>query len=129
MDKSITGLEGMGVKIYGLKEPKIEDSKSEIAWENIVVYTQQKRIVAAGDVTGRVMIWKGFGDQTFAGDNGRLKKEDEKPGVIGDGDADSCTTRHWHFAEVKFLFFSSDGGYLYSGNPFYLFMPVAGKGG
>ncbi|GKD29332.1 hypothetical protein Tco_1240110 [Tanacetum coccineum] len=76
-------------------------------------------IVAAGDVTGRVMIWKGFGDRTFAGDNGRLKKEDEKPGVRGDGDADSCTTRHWHFAEVKFLFFLSDGGYLYSGNPFY----------
>nr|GEZ12108.1 potassium channel AKT1-like [Tanacetum cinerariifolium] len=50
-----------------------------------------------GDVTGRVMIWKGFGDQTFAGVNGRLKKEDEKPGVIG--------------------------------NPLYLFMHVAGKGG
>ncbi|GJV14071.1 potassium channel AKT1-like protein [Tanacetum coccineum] len=57
------------------------------------------------------------------------EKEDEKPGVIGDGDADSCTTRHWHFAEVKFLLFSSDGGYLYFGNPFYLFMHVAGKGG
>ena len=28
MDKSITSLEGIGVKIYGLKEPKIEDSKS-----------------------------------------------------------------------------------------------------
>ncbi|GJR62129.1 WD repeat-containing protein 75 [Tanacetum coccineum] len=65
-----------------------------------------------------------FGDQTFAGDNGRLKKEDEKPGVIGDGDVDSRTTRHWHFVEVKFLFFSSNGG-----NPFYLFMHVAGKGG
>ncbi|GKD78003.1 hypothetical protein Tco_1340624 [Tanacetum coccineum] len=43
MDKSITGLEGMGVKIYGLKETKIEDSKSEIAWEHIDGYTQQKR--------------------------------------------------------------------------------------
>ncbi|PWA89624.1 P-loop containing nucleoside triphosphate hydrolases superfamily protein [Artemisia annua] len=43
MDKSITSLEGMGVKIYGLKEPKIEDSKSEISWENIAGYTQQKR--------------------------------------------------------------------------------------
>nr|GEY98696.1 WD repeat-containing protein 75 [Tanacetum cinerariifolium] len=63
-----------------------------------------------GDVTRRVMIWKGFGDRTFFGDNGRLKKEDEKPGVIGDGDVDSCTTRHWHFVEVKFLFFSSDEG-------------------
>ncbi|GJR12922.1 hypothetical protein Tco_0795574 [Tanacetum coccineum] len=43
MDKSITGLERMRVKIYGLKETKIEDSKSEIAWEHIDVYTQQKR--------------------------------------------------------------------------------------
>ncbi|GKE41503.1 hypothetical protein Tco_1468787, partial [Tanacetum coccineum] len=42
MDKSITGLEGMGVKIYGLKETKIEDSKSKIAWEHIDGYTQQK---------------------------------------------------------------------------------------
>ncbi|GKB43645.1 hypothetical protein Tco_0888587 [Tanacetum coccineum] len=45
MDKSITGLEGMRVKIYGLKETKIEDSKSEIAWEHIDGYTQQKRDV------------------------------------------------------------------------------------
>nr|GEY09884.1 hypothetical protein [Tanacetum cinerariifolium] len=43
MDKSITGLEGMGGKIYGLKETKIEGSKSEIAWEHINGYTQQKR--------------------------------------------------------------------------------------
>ncbi|GJU50601.1 putative RNA-directed DNA polymerase [Tanacetum coccineum] len=76
-------------------------------------------IVAAGGVTGRIMIWRGFGDLTFAGDNGLLKKEDEKPGVKGDGDVDSHTTWHWHFAEVKFLLFSSDGAYLY----------YAGKGG
>nr|XP_043621258.1 outer mitochondrial transmembrane helix translocase isoform X2 [Erigeron canadensis] len=43
MDKSVTSLEGMGVKIYGLNEPKIEYSKSEISWENIAGYNQQKR--------------------------------------------------------------------------------------
>lgn len=43
MDKSIASLEGMGVKIYGLKEPKIDFSKSEISWENIAGYNQQKR--------------------------------------------------------------------------------------
>ncbi|XP_024959966.1 WD repeat-containing protein 75 [Cynara cardunculus var. scolymus] len=78
-----------------------------------------ERIVAAGDVTGRILIWRGFGGKTFAGDNsanGRLlMDEDDKPGVRGDGDADSCTTWHWHSAEVKVLFFSSDGAYLYSG--------------
>ncbi|KAI7746814.1 hypothetical protein M8C21_007721 [Ambrosia artemisiifolia] len=43
MDKSVASLEGMGVKIYGLKEPKLEDPKSEISWENIAGYNQQKR--------------------------------------------------------------------------------------
>ncbi|XP_052621126.1 calmodulin-interacting protein 111 isoform X1 [Lactuca sativa] len=44
LDKSVTSLEGMGVKIYGLKEPKLEHSKSEeISWENIAGYSQQKR--------------------------------------------------------------------------------------
>nr|GFA79101.1 hypothetical protein [Tanacetum cinerariifolium] len=50
------------------------------------------RIVAPGDVTGRIMIWRGFRDRTFAGYNGPLRKEDEKPSVKGDGDADSHTT-------------------------------------
>lgn len=72
--------------------------------------------MAAGDVTGRILIWRGFGDRTFSGENEKLlKDEDDKPGVRGDGDADSCTTWHWHSAEVKVLFFSSDGAYLYSG--------------
>lgn len=43
VDKSVTSLEAMGVKIYGLKEPKIEYQKSEISWENIAGYNQQKR--------------------------------------------------------------------------------------
>ncbi|GFS45286.1 transducin/WD40 repeat-like superfamily protein [Actinidia rufa] len=48
--------------------------------------------------------------------NGRLMTyEDERPGVRGDDDADSCTTWHWHSSEVKLLLFSSDGAYLYSG--------------
>ncbi|GJX11253.1 WD repeat-containing protein 75 [Tanacetum coccineum] len=92
--------------------------------ESILAYMENAsfvygKIVAAGDVTGRIMIWRGFGDRTFAVDNGLLKKEDEKPGVKGDSDVDSHTTWHWHFAEVKFLLFSSDGAYLY----------YAGKGG
>lgn len=83
-----------------------------------VAFHPTDRIVAAGDVTGRILIWRGFGDRTFVGDNGRFLKNDddeENPGVRGDGDADSCTTWHWHSAEVKVLFFSSDGAYLYSG--------------
>ena len=43
MDKSVTSLEAMGVKIYGLKEPKTDSQTSEISWENIAGYNQQKR--------------------------------------------------------------------------------------
>ncbi|KAL1809143.1 hypothetical protein ACET3Z_026133 [Daucus carota] len=41
--KSISSLEAMGIKIYGLDEPNMGDSKSEISWENIAGYSQQKR--------------------------------------------------------------------------------------
>lgn len=58
-------------------------------------------ILAAGDVTGRVLIWKGIDIE-----NSRVKSED---------DAESCTTLHSHSAEVNILNFSSDGEYLYSG--------------
>lgn len=80
-----------------------------------------ERVVAAGDVTGRILIWRGVGCQTFtgAGNNsiagGLMKAEEEKPGVRGNDDAESCTTWHWHSTAVNVLFFSSDGAYLYSG--------------
>ncbi|KAG5515948.1 hypothetical protein RHGRI_036849 [Rhododendron griersonianum] len=79
-----------------------------------------KRIVAAGDVTGRILIWRGFGNKAFSLSDKLIKEaltsnDDERPGVRGDDDADSCTTWHWHSAEVKLLLFSSDGAYLYSG--------------
>ncbi|XP_020553980.1 spermatogenesis-associated protein 5 [Sesamum indicum] len=43
IDKTITSLEGMGVKIYGLKEPNLEQSKADISWDNIAGYDNQKR--------------------------------------------------------------------------------------
>lgn len=44
--KSVSSLEAMGVKIYGLNEPNMGDSKAEISWDNIAGYSQQKRYVA-----------------------------------------------------------------------------------
>ncbi|KAK4355092.1 hypothetical protein RND71_024063 [Anisodus tanguticus] len=84
-----------------------------------------ERIVAAGDVTGRILIWRGVGEHNFSSRNkqsngGLMKYMEESPGVRGNDDADSCTTRHWHSAEVKVLFFSSDGAYLYSDNRIHL---------
>ncbi|GER33887.1 peptidyl-prolyl cis-trans isomerase-like 4 [Striga asiatica] len=79
-----------------------------------------ERVVAAGDVTGRILIWRGVGRGTFGSDdksvNGKSNKNaEDRPGVRDDDDADSCTTWHWHSAQVNVLFFSSDGAYLYSG--------------
>ncbi|KAG6770070.1 hypothetical protein POTOM_025737 [Populus tomentosa] len=87
---------------------------------NVLAFHPTQRIVAAGDVTGRILIWRGFGDRTFADGDGLVSRkltnnEEERPGVRGDDDADTCTTWHWHSAEVNVLFFSSDGAYLYSG--------------
>ena len=41
--KSIASLEAMGVRIYGLNEPNLDHSKTEISWDNIAGYNQQKR--------------------------------------------------------------------------------------
>ncbi|GAB4850671.1 hypothetical protein Ancab_029982 [Ancistrocladus abbreviatus] len=76
------------------------------------------QVVAAGDVTGRILVWRGFGSRRFSNDSmkGRsINNEDEKAGVRGDDDAESCSTWHWHSSEVNLLSFSSDGAHLYSG--------------
>ncbi|KAH9606925.1 hypothetical protein KSS87_009320 [Heliosperma pusillum] len=78
-----------------------------------------KSIVAAGDISGRILVWRGFGHRTLSEVDGKTpakrKHEDDRPGVRGDDDAESCSTWHWHSSEVKFLSFSIDGAYLYSG--------------
>ena len=43
VDKTISNLEGMGVKIYGLKSPNLEDPNADISWDNIAGYDNQKR--------------------------------------------------------------------------------------
>ncbi|KAG9159938.1 hypothetical protein Leryth_005690 [Lithospermum erythrorhizon] len=78
-------------------------------------------IIAAGDVTGRILIWRGVGHRGISGGNSLISggldygDAEERPGVRGNDDADSCTTWHWHPGQVDVLFFSSDGAYLYSG--------------
>uniref|UniRef100_A0A1J3IIZ1 WD repeat-containing protein 75 n=1 Tax=Noccaea caerulescens TaxID=107243 RepID=A0A1J3IIZ1_NOCCA len=78
-----------------------------------------ERIIAAGDVTGRLLIWRGFGNRKLAlgnqKKNGRAVVDVDNPGVRGEDDAESCTTWHWHSAEVNVINFSCDGAYLYSG--------------
>ena len=42
-DKTISQLESMGVRIYGVNKPLGEDSIDEISWDIIAGYDQQKR--------------------------------------------------------------------------------------
>lgn len=42
-DKSVSSLESMGVRVYGLDEPSVYSSNSGMSWENIAGYHQQKR--------------------------------------------------------------------------------------
>ncbi|KAL6567645.1 hypothetical protein OROGR_001313 [Orobanche gracilis] len=98
------------------KKIRLHHTKSITA----LTFHPTEKVVAAGDITGRILLWRGVGRGTFGNDdkltNGRLNKNvEDRPGVRDDDDADSCTTWHWHSAQVNVLFFSSDGAYLYSG--------------
>ncbi|ESQ38166.1 hypothetical protein EUTSA_v10028536mg [Eutrema salsugineum] len=42
-DKTVSQLESMGVRIYGVNKPLGDDSVDEISWDNIAGYDQQKR--------------------------------------------------------------------------------------
>ncbi|CAJ1941827.1 unnamed protein product [Sphenostylis stenocarpa] len=85
----------------------------------VLAFHPSERIVAAGDVTGRILIWRGFGAHKFLNSNGLVNAgstdKEDKPGVRENDDAESCTTWHWHSSGVRHLSFSSDGAYLYSG--------------
>lgn len=98
-----------------LKKMKLHHTKKLTTF----AFHPSESFVAAGDITGRILVWRGFGNRTLLGNEQAkatlTKYEDERPGVRGDDDADSCSTWHWHSSEVKFLSFSSDGAYLYSG--------------
>lgn len=90
---------------------------------SVLAFHPTESIVAAGDVTGRILIWRGVGAQNFqdSGEllNGTSMTDNEvKPGVRQNDDAESCSTWHWHSAGVSLLSFSSDGVYLYSGKPY-----------
>lgn len=42
-NKSIASLESMGVRVFGLDEPRVGSSSDEISWDTIAGYDQQKR--------------------------------------------------------------------------------------
>ncbi|KAI5414997.1 uncharacterized protein LOC127135035 [Lathyrus oleraceus] len=115
-------------KLHIWKLPKVESDSAvseKITLHHtktfaVLAFHPTERIVAAGDSTGRLLIYRGFGAQNFH-DRGdllnrtSLTDDESKPGVRHNDDAESCSTWHWHSAGVNLLSFSSDGVYLYSG--------------
>lgn len=111
--------------------PRIDSDRVVLKWTKLhhtktitsFAFHPSKRIVVAGDITGRILVWRGVGHQRFKDSgsklitSGSMKDVEENPGVRGNDDAESCTTWHWHSAEVYVLFFSPDGANLYSGMP------------
>ncbi|KAL6514005.1 hypothetical protein OROHE_019461 [Orobanche hederae] len=84
------------------KKIRLHHTKSITA----LAFHPTEKVVAAGDITGRILIWRGVGRGTFGNDdkltNGRLNKDvEDSPGVRDDDDADSCTTWHWHSAQFR----------------------------
>ncbi|CAH8377974.1 unnamed protein product [Eruca vesicaria subsp. sativa] len=69
----------------------------------VFAFHPNKRMLAVGDVTGRVLIWEDIGDVKLTS----VKSED--------GAESFCTAFNWHSDEVTVLNFSSDGAFLYSG--------------
>ncbi|KAH9609607.1 hypothetical protein KSS87_014079 [Heliosperma pusillum] len=42
-DKTVAGLEAMGVRVFGLDEPRAGSTNEEISWDNLAGYDNQKR--------------------------------------------------------------------------------------
>jgi WD40 repeat protein len=119
-------------KFLGIKEkrtlhiwkvPKVDSNSAVSKTFSVLAFHPTERIVAAGDVTGRILIFRGFGAKNFQENDALLNRtsmtdEECKPGVRQNDDAESCSTWHWHSDAVNLLSFSSDGVYLYSGKPY-----------
>lgn len=45
-DKSVASLESLGVRVYGLDEPRVDSSNHETSWDKIAGYDEQKRYVS-----------------------------------------------------------------------------------
>jgi len=72
-----------------------------------VAFDSTNKHIAAGDVSGRIIIWTGLEAAAASAENGTLPQ---------DGNAGmSIATIHWHAHPVAALCFSQDGRYLLSG--------------
>ncbi|KAJ7546518.1 hypothetical protein O6H91_08G042600 [Diphasiastrum complanatum] len=93
----------------------------------VIAFDPTDTVVACGDHTGRMLVWRNVGDFTFSPNKVAIeayrnsKKQNviqengSKSGVRGQDDASSCTTYHWHAHAIRSLTFTADGTHLLSG--------------
>ena len=72
--------------------------------------SRDDEILAAGDSSGRIVMWHGFARAVK-----RLQNEAQGEETEVNGDALPSTTSHWHSRAVGCLHFSGDGAHLFSG--------------
>ena len=80
---------------------------------SVLAFSFTEEIVATGDITGRILLWRNFYDRAYD------PTHDEKPPTYISGRRNSsnspCSTLHWHSQPVACLSFSRDGTCLLSG--------------
>ena len=75
-----------------------------------LAFSHDDEILAAGDSSGRIVMWHGFARAVR-----KLQSEAQGEETEVKGDALPSTTSHWHSRAVGCLHFSADGAHLFSG--------------
>ncbi len=97
-------------------------------WPQCVALSQDDTVLAAGDISGRILIWRNPAECLphpsraggGGGGGGSHQQQQQQQGEGGGGGGRvpppvPCTTVHWHAAPVGCLSFSPDSVYLRSG--------------
>jgi len=80
---------------------------------SVLAFSFSDQIIAAGDITGRILLWRNFYNPTM--DSAHHNNLSTYVSGRSDFNEPLCSTLHWHSQPVACLAFSSDGTRLLSG--------------